>query len=66
MSRNAATTMIIALSLVHSVINRFLQWSSKGKGNHLNRWHKMVHVPLSFLPEWHEFPSMPCHGGEKN
>jgi hypothetical protein len=25
----------------------------------------MVHVPLMFLSEWHEFASVPCHAGEK-
>jgi len=25
----------------------------------------MVHVPLMFLSEWHEFPSMPCLAGKK-
>jgi len=24
------------------------------------RWHTMVHVPLTFLSEWHVFPSAPC------
>ena len=25
----------------------------------------MVHVPLRFLSEWHEFPSAPCLAGKK-
>jgi hypothetical protein len=25
----------------------------------------MVHVPLTFLSEWREFPSVPCHAGKK-
>ena len=25
----------------------------------------MVHVPLMFLSEWHEFPSAPCLAGKK-
>jgi len=25
-----------------------------------------VHVPLMFLSEWHEFPSVPCLTGKKN
>jgi len=29
------------------------------------QWHTMVHVPLMFLPEWHEFPSAPCLAGKK-
>jgi len=26
----------------------------------------MVHVPLMFLSEWREFPSVPCLAGKKN
>jgi hypothetical protein len=26
----------------------------------------MVHVPLMFLSEWHEFPLTPCLAGKKN
>jgi len=26
----------------------------------------MVHVPLTFLSEWREFPSVPCRAGKKN
>jgi len=29
------------------------------------RWHTMVHVPLMFLSEWHEFPSASCLAGKK-
>ena len=25
----------------------------------------MLHVPLMFLSEWHEFPSVPCLAGKK-
>jgi hypothetical protein len=25
----------------------------------------MMHVPLLFLSEWHEFPSAPCVAGKK-
>jgi len=25
----------------------------------------MVHVPLMFLSEWHELPSVPCLAGKK-
>jgi len=42
-----------------------------GKSPRLNwanrfwRWHTMVHVPLMFLSEWHEFLSMPSLGIKK-
>jgi len=25
----------------------------------------MVHIPLMFLSEWHEFPTVPCLAGKK-
>ena len=30
-----------------------------------SRWHTMVYVLLMFLPEWGEFPSLPCLAGRK-
>ena len=41
MSRYAATTLIVALSLGHSDITRFRPWPSIVKGNHLDHAEKI-------------------------
>ena len=40
MSRYAATPLIVALSLGHTHITRFLPWSPIATGNHLDRGEK--------------------------
>jgi len=60
------------ISMVVTVLGRPGRGASQvEKSQHLHQatsiwwWHTMVHIPLMFLSEWHEFPSAPCLAGKK-